>query len=358
MSRGDNWQEISPDLTLNDPVKISGKGHIQYCTITTISESPVTPGVIWVGTDDGKVWVTTDFGAHWNDRTPAIVKSGAPENYWVSRVFASSHEEGTAYVSKSGFRRDDFRPFLYKTTDFAETWTEITGNLPDKPINVIFEDRKNPNLLFLGNDRGVYVSIDGGENWVYMRNNMPTIAVHDLLVHPRENDLVVGTYGRGIYITDISPLQELNEEILDEDIYLFSIEPKAQWMTRHWGNYDLYGDRHLSTPNEPNAMVINYYLKDKAKEKVAITITDPYGKILNQLNGKTEAGINRVLWDMRIQPPEEPSSQSQRRWERPLAEPGEYVVILEVGDKKFTRKALIKKRAGWSVGPYSATITQ
>ena len=358
MSRGDNWQEISPDLTLNDPVKIAGKGHIQYCTITTISESPVTPGVIWVGTDDGKVWVTRDSGAHWHDRTPAMVKAGAPENYWVSRVFASSHGEGTAYVSKSGFRRDDFRPFLYKTADFGETWTEINGNLPDKPINVIFEDRKNPSLLFLGNDRGVYVTLDGGGNWVSMRNNMPTIAVHDLLVHPRENDLVVGTYGRGIYIADISPLQELNENILDKEIYLFSIEPKAQWTTRQWGNYTLYGDRHLATPNEPNAIVINYYLKEKTEEKVKITITDPYGKVLNQLNGKTEAGINRVLWNMRIQPPQEPSNQPQRRWERPLAEPGEYVAILEVGDKKFTRKALIQKRAGWSIGPYSSTITQ
>ncbi len=358
MSRGDNWQEISPDLTLNDPVKIAGKGHIQYCTITTISESPMTPGIIWVGTDDGKVWVTRDSGAHWHDRTPAIVKAGAPENYWVSRVFASSHEEGTAYISKSGFRRDDFRPFLYKTTNFGETWTEINGNLPDKPVNVIFEDRKNPNLLFLGNDRGVYVTLDGGGNWVYMRNNMPTIAVHDLLVHPRENDLVVGTYGRGIYITDISPLQELNENILDEDIYLFSIEPKAQWTTRQWGNYTLYGDRHLATPNEPNAIIIYYYLKEKTEENVKIAITDPYGKVLNQLNGKAEAGINRVLWNMRIQPPQEPSTQPQRRWERPLAEPGEYVVILEVGDKKFKRKALIQKRAGWSIGPYSVSITQ
>jgi len=356
MQRGDNWQEISPDLTSNDPVKIAGKGHIQYCTITTISESPVTPGVIWIGTDDGKVWVTKDGGAQWHDRTSAIVTAGAPENYWVSRVFASHHAEGTAYVSKSGYRRDDFRPFLYKTTDFGETWTEINGNLPDKPINVIFEDRKNPNLLFLGNDKGVYVSIDGGLNWVYMRNNMPTIAVHDLLVHPRENDLVVGTYGRGLYITDISPLQELSDEVLDKDVHLFQIESRAQWMPRPWGNYDLYGDRHLSTPNEPNAIVIDYYLKNKTKEKIKITITDPYGKILSQLNGTTDPGINRVHWNMRIQPPEGQSAQDRRRLGRALAEPGEYMVILEIGDKKLTQKALIKKRAGWSVGPQPVTI--
>ncbi|MCK4557039.1 MAG: hypothetical protein KAU47_05935, partial [Candidatus Aminicenantes bacterium] len=334
---------------------IAGKGHIQYCTITTISESPVTPGVIWVGTDDGKVWVTRNSGAQWHDRTSAIVKAGAPENYWVSRVFASNHEAGTAYVSKSGFRRDDFRPFLYKTTDFGETWTEINGNLPDKPINVIFEDRKNPNLLFLGNDKGVYVSIDGGQSWMYFRNNMPTIAVHDLLVHPRENDLVVGTYGRGLYITNISPFQELNDEVLDKDVHLFQIQPKAQWMPRPWGNYGLYGDRHLSTPNDPNAVVIDYYLKNKVRE-VKITVTDPSGKVLSRLNGRTEPGINRVLWNMRIQSTEEQPSRVQRRWRRPLADPGEYVVILEVGETTLKGKALIKKRAGWSVGPYPAII--
>ena len=356
MGRGDNWQEISPDLTINDPVKIAGKGHIQYCTITTISESPVTPGIIWVGTDDGKVWVTKDSGARWHDRTPHIVKAGAPENYWISRVFASHHEDGTAYVSKSGFRRDDFRPFLYKTTDFGETWTEIKGNLPDKPINVIFEDRRNPNLLFLGNDKGVYVSIDGGQSWMYLRSNMPTIAVHDLLVHPRENDLVVGTYGRGLYITDISPLQELNDEVLSKDVHLFQIESKSQWMPRPWGNYGLYGDRHLSTPNEPNAIVINYYLKNRTQDGVRITITEPSGRVLSRLNGSAESGINRVLWNMRIQPPEDQSPQARRRWGRPLAEPGEYVVILEVGETKLKGKALIEKRAGWSVGPYPATI--
>jgi hypothetical protein len=185
---------------------------------------------------------------------------------------------------------------------------------------------------------------------------MPTIAVHDLLVHPRENDLVVGTYGRAIFITDISPLQELNEDVLEKDVHLFSVEPKAQWTTRPWGNYNLYGNRHLSTPNEPNAIVIDYYLKNKTKKKVKITVTDPYGKVLSQLNGRTDSGINRVLWNMRIQPRERQTSQDRRIWGRVLAEPGEYVVILEIGDKKLTQKAVIKKKAGWSVGPQPVTI--
>jgi len=202
LNRGDDWQEISPDLSTNETDKMIPReeGGIPWFAITTISESPVTPGVIWVGTTCGKVHVTKDAGANWIDLTQKITAVGGPEKYYVSRVFASNFQDGTAYVSKSGYRRDDFRPFLYKTTDFGATWTPITDGLPDKPINVIFEDRTNPDLLFLGNDMGVYVSIDGGKKWVRMRNNMPTVAVHDLLVHPRENDLVVATYGRGLYI--------------------------------------------------------------------------------------------------------------------------------------------------------------
>lgn len=358
MQRGDNWQEISPDLTTNDAVKIAGKGHIQYCTITTISESPVTPGIIWVGTDDGKVWLTKDYGASWADLTQKIVLAGGPENYWVSRVFASNFKEGTAYISKTGYRRDDFRPFLYKTTDFGETWTAINGNLPNKPINVVYEDRKNPNLLFLGTDMGVYITINGGKKWVYMRNNMPTIAVQDLLVHPRENDLVVGTYGRGLYITDITPLQELNDKVLDEDIHFFKVEPNVQRMTRSWGAYHLYGDRHLAIPNEPNNVVINYYLKNKAKEKAKITFTDPYGKVFQTLRGSANAGINSVLWNMTRRMTREEIAQMRRSRDpfRRMVPPGEYVVILEVGDKKLTCKAHITKRTGWPIGPFTEDI--
>ena len=356
--RGDNWQEISPDLTLNDPIKIAGKGHIQYCTITTISESPVTPGVIWVGTDDGKVWATKDSGATWQDRTPVMVKTGAPEEYWVSRVLASSHDSGTAYVAKSGFRRDDFRPFLYKTTDFGGTWTSISANLPEKPINVVLEDTKNPDLLFLGNDRGVYVSLNGGEKWLSMRCNMPTIAVHDLLVHPRENDLVVGTYGRGIFITDISPLQELTADILDKDLHLFKVKPKIQRLTRSWGAYHLYGDRHLSTPNEPNSLFIYYYLKDKAEDNAILTIKDSQGNIVFQTKGSAEAGITRAVWDMRIQTSQEPQAAQRRGMRRPLAEPGEYLVTLDLGDKKLSQITRIIKRAGWRIDTSSTVIRE
>jgi photosystem II stability/assembly factor-like uncharacterized protein len=358
MDRGDHWQEISPDLTTNDKEKIAlTGGQITYCTITTISESPLEPGLIWVGTDDGKVQLTRDGGASWKDLTQKIAAAGGPENLWVSRVFASSHEAGTAYVTKTGFRQDDFRPFVFKTTDYGETWASISSNLPEKPVNVIFEDRKNPELLFVGNDQGVYVSIDSGKKWLSLKNNMPWVKVSDLLVHPRENDLVVATYGRGLFITNIVPLQEMNEKMLDEDVYLFEIEPKAQRVTNGWGNYQLWGDRHLRTPNEPDDAVINYYLKEKAKDKVKITITDPYGQVLSEITGKGEPGVNTVLWDMRGRRPQAQAGQTYMGfYGRPLVDPGEYVVTLEVGEKKLTRRALIKGRTGWSLGPFPVRI--
>jgi len=357
LNRGDKWQEISPDLTTNDPVKTAGRGNITYCTIATISESPVTPGIIWVGTDDGKVWLTRDGGANWTDCTTAVAKVGAPEDFWVSRVFASAAQEGTAYVTKTGFRNDNFRPFVYKTTDFGVTWTPITAGLPDFPVNVIFEDRKHPHLLFLGSDGGVFVSIDGGAKWVRMKNNMANAPVKDLLVHPRENDLVVATYGRGLFVTDITPLQEISENILAEDLHFFEIKPRIERLTGGWGSYRLYGDRHLFTPNEPEAVGINYYLKEKPKEKVKITVTDSDGQVLAELPGKVEPGINTVLWNMRQIPKKEDIQPGEERWRGgKLVAPGEYLVTLEVGQRKITRKAVIKGRMGWMIGPVPVLI--
>ena len=345
LDRAENWQEISPDLTLNDPVKIAGKGNIQYCTITTIAESRLMPGLIWVGTDDGKVHLTRNGGASWTEVTENIVKAGAPEEYWLSRVFASHHKQGTAYVSKTGYRRDDFKPFLYKTIDFGKTWVSISGNLPDEPINVIFEDRKNANLLFVGTEMGVYVSLNGGQTWTRMKNNMPTNAVHDLLIHPRDNDLVVATHGRGIFITDISPLQELNEKTLAEDVYLFKIEPKKARPFRM--GRGLSGHRHFTAPNEQTGIVLYYHLKTKPDDSVQIIITDPYGKEINEFKRKANAGLNKSIWNMRKKPTKEEQERMQRipaRYRRAMGQavsPGEYVVILKVGEKEYKQIATL-----------------
>ncbi len=344
LNRGDDWQEISPDLTTNGPKKL--EGNIEFCNITTISESPVKQGVIWVGTDDGKVQLTKNSGGAWIDLTGNLTEAGAPEDYYVSRVFASHHDAGTAYVVKTGFQRDDFRPFILKTTDFGKTWISIVGDISDGVIHVIVEDKKNPNLLFVGKEFGVWVTIEGGDKWVNMKNNIPTQDIFDLLVHPRENDLVVGTYGRGLYVTDITPLQEINKEILAKDVHLFEIEPKVQWVYKRRENP--YGHRQFSVPNETYGIIVNYYLKDKAKDKVQVTIQDLMGKELATLKGGTKAGLNRVVWNMRRQLTQEEMDQMgdsprMRRRQGELVAPGEYIVILQVGEKTLQRVAKVRK---------------
>ncbi len=336
--RGDTWQEISSDLTTNDANKISPPGApIQHCTITTISESPKQAGVIWVGTDDGKVQVTKDAGATWFDATSTLPKVGGSEDAWTNRVFASQFQAGTAYVAKSRHRQDDFRPLLYKTTDFGATWTAITNGLPQRPINVIWEDNVNPDLLFVGNDLGVYVSLDGGKQWTALKGNMPPVAVHDLIVHPRDGDLVVGTYGRGIWVTDITPLREM-QKALQSDVYLFAIEAKARRREGALGNYRLYGDRLAVTPNEPNGLTLVYYLKDAAKEKVTLTVADASGKTIRTLDGAAKAGLNRVVLPLMDFGQQFGGGRGANA--SPIV-PGDYTVTLQVAGKQFTQMARV-----------------
>lgn len=329
LDRGDRWQEISPDLTTNDAAKIALTGpSIRYATITTLSESPVTPGVLWAGTDDGKVQMTRDGGATWLDRTSSLAAAGAPADLWVSRVFASPHDEATAFVTKTGFRADDFRPLLFKTTDRGATWTAIVRGLPPSPLNVVWQDRVNPSLLFAGSDVGVHVSIDGGGSWVRMPG-VPTVPVHDLLVHPREQDLVVGTYGRGVFVTDVTVLQELTPAVLASDAHFFAIEPKRRRTYRALGNYHLYGDRHVETPNEPVALVLSYSLREASTAKARIVVADLEGREVRTLEGPADAGLNRVLWAM------------DDDKERQVA-PGEYIVHVMVAGRTLEQRGEIR----------------
>ena len=327
LDRGDHWQEISPDLTRDDPVKIAGHNNVTYGTITTISESPVTPGVIWVGTDDGRVQVTRNGGTTWTDRTPALVAAGAPDEVWVSRVFASPHEAGTAFVSKTGYRNDEFRPFLYETTDYGETWTSIAANLPERPVNVIVQDDRNPRLLFAGTDGGVYVTIDGGARWSALAGNMPRVPATDLVVHPRERDLVVGTYGRGLWITNVAPLEQLTAAVLDEPVHLFDVRPATLYTASGWGNYELYGDRHLATPNDPVGFTVTYYVKTDLGAEVTVAFADPWGKTLHEVKAPGSAGLHDARWTFRR--------------DRPA--PGEYLVTLKAGNRTLTARARVRE---------------
>jgi photosystem II stability/assembly factor-like uncharacterized protein len=357
LDRGDHWQEISPDLTTNEDAKLRGEGFISFCTITTLAESPVAPGLIWVGSDDGKVQVTKDGGATWLDRTAKIAAAGGPAGFWVSRVFPSPHDAGTCFETKTGWRLDDYRPSIVKTTDFGETWTSIVGNLPaDKPINVVVQDRKNPHLLFAGTEWGAYLTLDGGRTWMMLKAGLPSVRIMDMVIHPRENDLVVATYGRGAWVADISPLQEWTADVPAADVHLFDIEPRVQRIYGGIGNYQLLGDGHLFTPNEPNAVIINYYLKGKAAGPVKISVSDSYGKLIAEIAGKGEAGMNRVSWGMRPQLPGQAGARGPGMGGGAMVEPGEYVVTLEAGGTKLTKKAVIRYRQGWTVGAVPTII--
>jgi photosystem II stability/assembly factor-like uncharacterized protein len=359
-NRGETWTETSPDLSTNDKAKMqgeAGKGgdqNIVYCTITTFDESPLIPGLLWAGTDDGNVWVTRDNGNAWvklNDKVP-----GNP-GYWVSRVAASNSDPGTAYVCYSGFRNDDFRPFIFKTTDYGQTWASIAGDLAEGPVNVVREDVRNPNLLFAGTDFGVYATIDGGLHWTKMKNNMPTQPVHDLKIQPRENDLIVATHGRGAFIADISPIQELSAEVLAKDVHLFAIKPKVRWTGFDRSNSS---SLNFAGQSEPSGIVINYYLKSKPKGEVNIQIFK--GRmLLNEVKGTADQGLNGAVWNMtgrRERTADEKKAMQERlrrRQERgfgggmdinfanfPVQE-GEYSVVLTVDGKSLSGTASILK---------------
>jgi hypothetical protein len=263
--------------------------------------------------------------------TRNIAQAGGPEDAWVNRVFGSHYQPGTAYVAKSRHRQDDFRPFLFKTTDFGATWTAIHSNLPQRTINVVAEDNVNPNLLVVGNDSGVFVTADGGKRWIALRSNMPTAAVHDLVIHPREGDVVAGTYGRGIWVVPIAPLREMSEETLARPAHLFTVKPVTQRKEGIWGNYRLYGDDRVTTQNDPNGMVLNYYLRDAVEGSLSISIAGSAGEV-RKLQGPGRAGVHRVVWDL-------DDSKGQP------AGPGEYTVTLEVAGQKLSQKARLASRA-------------
>ena len=368
--RGDHWTEISPDLSTNDKSRILPEseggvpGGIPWFAITAIAESPMTKGVIWAGTSDGKVQLTRNDGGAWTDVTATITAAGGREDAYVSRVRSSSHVAGRAYVAKNGYRFDDFKPYLYTSDDYGATWRSIAGNLPNEPINVVWEDARNPNLLFVGNDTGAFVSIDRGVRWVKMNNNMPNVPVHDLLVHPRERDLILGTYGRDFWITNVSALQELTEDVLRSDAFLFSIKPTTQRVTWSFGANDyLFGQRHLQTPNEPNGMLIRYYLK-AASGGVTVVVADATGQEVARLQGSGNAGINTVVWNTRATgraggagaPGRGGGATRGGAGIETLAPLGEYTVSLVAGTQTLTQKAHIAKTQGWEIGQKATVI--
>lgn len=357
---GRTWQVISPDLTTNDPEKQQDAGGPvwmenttaeYHCTIISLTESPARAGVIWVGTDDGNLQVTTDGGKNWTNVIHNV--PGIAAHSPVSHVEPSRTSAQVAYVSFDRHMLDDFRPYIFKTTDGGKSWTNISGNLPEKAyVWVVREDPKNPNLLYAGTELGLYASYTGGMNWISLGlKNLPNVAVHDILIHPRENDLILGTHGRSIWIfDDATPIQQLNAEVLKSDVYLFDIRPALRFATR-MSRYGI-GNKVFTGPNPPYGALITYYLKDKPDEKtsVKIQILDSGGKVIRELteNVPKEKGLNRVAWDLRYErpklrrPPGEEETEFTGGPRGPQAVPGTYTVRLTVGDKTVEKPVEIR----------------
>ncbi len=348
---GHSWEIISRDLSTNDPEKQKDSGGPItwdntgaeiHCTIITIAESPVRKGVIWCGTDDGNVHVTRDGGKTWEN----VVKNipGLPSNTWCSRIEASHFEEGTAYAAFDGHRHDDYSTYLYKTTDYGKTWSSLKGNLPFGWIHVVREDLKNRNLLYAGTEFGIYTSLDGGNTWFSLRNNLPTVAVRDIAVHPRENDLIIGTHGRGIWILDdIAPLQEMNPEVFGADYHLIGLRPVTLYEMSSSGepsSFPVYAGK-----NPDYGMVLYAYFKEKPSERPKIVIKDSQGNQVHEFSLLTKEGIHRQVWNMQFVPETKdgklvkPSGMGFVAL--PLIFPGEYSVEMTTGGNIATRKMMV-----------------
>ena len=272
-------------------------GVAQWGTIVCVAESPIVPGLLWVGTDDGNLQVSRDDGATWTNVADAAAKF--PANYYVQSVEPSHFAAGTAYAAFDGHLSGDYQPHLFKTTDYGQTWTSIAANLPPRGhINVVKEDRFNRNLLFVGTEFGFYVSLNGGKAWAPSMNNLPATTSDDVLVHPRDQDLVLATHGRSFFVLDdISPLQQLSDDVLAKSEHLFRPRQAILWdedkQTWHGGADDLFRAK-----NPPDAIVA-YYLKAAASGPVKIQVVDSAGNVVREIDGPQEAGLHRVTWNLR-----------------------------------------------------------
>jgi len=358
INRGDAWTRLGPDLTrqLNrDSLPVMGKiwprdaiarhqGTADYGNISTIDESPLKQGLLYVGTDDGVISVSRDGGATWNRITKF---PGVPDQTYVSRVVASRFNEGTVYATLDNHRNNDFKPYVLKSTDYGAKWSPITGNLPaNGSVQVIREDLVEPNLLFVGTEFGVFYTALGGGSWTQLKYNIPTVAVHDIVVHPREHDLVIGTHGRGIYIIDdITPLEKLGEANR-LGTYLFPVKASTEYnpngsIPGGLRGAGALGDREYSAPNPAFGAVITYFLRDSLPKggDVTLGVYDARGNRVRELTANKKRGMHRVTWDLRNAPPytvRRPANQSgeqpfrQRDPSGPFVLPGRYTARLSV----------------------------
>jgi photosystem II stability/assembly factor-like uncharacterized protein len=346
--RGDSWEKISPDLTTNDRGKqqqgtsggltVDNSSAETYTTIYAVAESPKDPNVIWAGTDDGNLQLTRDGGKSWTN----VVKNvpGVPAGTWVSRIAAGHFDAGTAFATFDNHHNGDMKTYAYRTADYGKSWTPLAGSLEAGYAHVLRQDLENPNLLFLGAELGLYISIDGGAHWARFTGGFPKVAVRDVAIHPRESDLIIATHGRGIYILDdITPLRKLTTDVLQADVAMLPSRPAT--MVIPASLQDFGGDDEFSGNNPEEAATITYYLKKRhVIGELRLEVYDDKGELISSLPGGKRRGINRVAWPMRLPPPHMPSANSivmnQFSLFGPRVPAGVYTVKLVSGEKTYT----------------------
>jgi photosystem II stability/assembly factor-like uncharacterized protein len=318
---GTTWERISPDLSTKDPAKqqqeqsggvtVDNSSAEMHTVIYAIAESPKNGDVIWAGTDDGNLQLTRDGGKTWTNVAGNI--SGLPKNAWVSYVDASPYDEATLFATFDLHTFGDMRPYAYKTTDFGKTWTSLIAS--DAPVkgyaHVVKQDLRNPDLLFLGTELGLWVSLDGGKQWAqYKGGDLPNVAVRDLAIHPRDNDLVIATHGRGIWIVDdITPLRALTPELLAKDVAFLQTAPVEQKLSAFGGWVN--GDAAFEGANAPQDAVITYYQRRRhifGDMKMEVAGAD--GKTISSVPTSKRRGLSRTLWSMRLPAPTVPPAAS------------------------------------------------
>ncbi|MBP7272509.1 MAG: glycosyl hydrolase [Saprospiraceae bacterium] len=332
MDKGKTFTAISHDLTTGGK-----KGNVPYGTLTTVHESPLRFGLIYVGSDDGFIHVTQDGGYRWDK-----ISESLPQNLWVSRVQASTHDTATVYASLNGYRWDDFTAYLYVSNNFGKTWTRIGTDLPAEPINVVKEDPANPNLLYVGTDHQLYVSLDKGKTFMQFSKDLPAVAVHDVAVQPRDNDLVIGTHGRSMYVASVKHLQALTDDVLNKKLYVFDIDKKRY--NESWGK------KHTSWYSDEKRPTIKIPFYTNQVIPVVISIKTENDILLKQFTHTPQKGINYAEYDLTIddksvkryeQLLNDKSKEKKKNIELKKADDGNYYIsvgtyklVLQQGDAK------------------------
>ncbi|MSQ94079.1 MAG: hypothetical protein EXR98_05930 [Gemmataceae bacterium] len=316
-NRGDTWQVVSPDLTRGKPGLNDYRGN----TITTIAASALEDHVLYVGTDDGNIWVCKDWKRRvWTDLSNLLPN----QNRWISRLETSRFAKGTVHLAVDRHRNDDYKPYLYRSTDHGLSWTSIANNLPEVgPIYVIREDPVNRDLLYVGTEFGLFISLDAGKTW-HKQKYLPTVPIHDLVVHPRDRELVIGTHGRAIWIMDVLPLQELTAKALGAEVHFCPVRPATAYRQR---TKETLGIKNFVGENAPYGAGLYFHLRDKPAQTPTVTILNSDGKKITEFKGAAAAGLQHLRWRLNY-------ADSKQGVFNPVPA-GTYTAVLRVGEKSY-----------------------